>query len=197
MMPVRSPVVAGQFYPDSPDECRAQIRQCLTDAERLVPAELPAGFLPIGGIAPHAGWVCSGAVAALVIRLLAGDQAAKPSDRPVETFIVFGAAHRPLHSAAALYDRGAWQTPLGDAVIDEALAAQMIRSGPLVPADPRVHSFEHSIEVEVPFIQYFAPTAKLVPVMVSPVAPPSTSAGSPPARPRTWAGGLPSSARPT
>lgn len=163
MMPVRAPAVAGQFYPDAREECRVAIVQCLAESDRAGQVDLPAGYLAIGGIAPHAGWVCSGAVAAQVVRVLAGRG-------DVETFVVFGAVHRPIGSAAAVYDRGAWETPLGDAPVDEPLAAAVVGAGPVVAADADAHGYEHSIEVEVPFIQYLAPGTKLLPVMVAPSA---------------------------
>jgi AmmeMemoRadiSam system protein B len=156
MLLTRSPAVAGQFYPDSSESCRAQVASLLAAAP-----ELPADFVALAGIAPHAGWVCSGAVAAQVVRALAARGG-------VETFVIFGAVHRPMRSAAAVYDRGAWETPLGEALIDEPLAAAVVRSGPLVAANPRAHDEEHSIEVEVPFIQHLAPSARLLPIMVSP-----------------------------
>ncbi|HOB76018.1 MAG TPA: AmmeMemoRadiSam system protein B [Phycisphaerae bacterium] len=170
-MPVRTPAVAGQFYPRSYEECRAAIEECLARAEASPPAGLPAGFKPIAGIAPHAGWICSGAVAGEVIRVLAlgGTSPGRPSESGVETFVIFGAAHRRMASPAAVYDQGSWETPLGQAVIDEELARNVMEAAPTVPADIDVHEMEHSIEVEVPFVRYLAPGAKILPIMVSPV----------------------------
>src|SRR5690606_2128456 len=112
VMPLlRSPVVAGQFYPRTAESCRAQIEACLADtAGRAV---LPPGFGAIAGIVPHAGWVCSGSIAGEVIRVLAGDH-------PAETFVVFGAVHRRMEGPAAIYAEGAWETPLGQIPIDAA-----------------------------------------------------------------------------
>lgn len=170
-MSMRPPVVAGQFYPDSYEECRAAIQECLARADASPPAGLPAGFRPVAGIAPHAGWVCSGAVAGEVIRVLAsgGRSPGLSPESAIETFVVFGAAHRRMAFPAAVYDRGAWETPLGRAVIDEELAGRVVEAAPAALADVEAHEMEHSIEVEVPFIQYLAPGAKLLPIIVSPM----------------------------
>lgn len=163
MSALRSAAVAGQFYPHTADDCRAQIEACLAEAEAIGRPDLPSGFRAVAGLAPHAGWVCSGAVAGQVIRVLAAGQA-------VQTFVVFGAVHRRMAIPAAVFAEGAWETPLGSIAIDEELAADAVRSSPLLRVEPEVHEPEHSIEVEVPFIQYLAPRARLLPVMVSPVA---------------------------
>ena len=160
-MRMRSPAMAGQFYPEAEHSCRSQIEQCLSTSGV---ATLPPGFHAVGGIVPHAGWVCSGAVAGSVIRVLAAQEQA------VDTFVVFGAVHRRLAVAAALWTEGAWETPLGSVPIDEELAQACIRAQPLLVADASAHEFEHSIEVEVPFIQRVSSGARLLPVMVPPSA---------------------------
>ncbi len=164
-MPVRTPAVAGQFYPQSTQQCRAEVEQCLSRADSAGSPPVPAGFEAVGGIAPHAGWICSGAVAGEVIRVLASS--GRP-DRPVETFVVFGAAHQRMATPAAVYDRGAWETPLGQVAVDEELAERVVRAAPGMSANVEVHQFEHSIEVEVPFIQYLAPAARILPILVPP-----------------------------
>ncbi|GMV96488.1 MAG: AmmeMemoRadiSam system protein B [Phycisphaerae bacterium] len=164
-MMLRSPAVAGLFYPASAKQCRLQIEQCLAEA-RTAGTPPPPGFQATGGIAPHAGWMFSGAVAGQVVELLARDPT-------VETFVVFGAVHRRMGPAAAVYGRGGWNEPLGDILIDEELAAACTERSNLIVEDPEAHRAEHSIEVEVPFIQYAAPKARLLPIMVppSPAAP--------------------------
>lgn len=161
-MAARIPAVAGQFYPDSPDGCRRAVEECLAGIQ---PSEPPPAadlaFRAIGGIAPHAGWICSGAVAGEVIKALAGDGT-------VETFVVFGAVHRRLGASAVVYEGQAWETPLGEIAVDEELAAASLAASPRIEVDPEAHESEHSIEVEVPFIRYLAPQAKLLPVMVPP-----------------------------
>jgi AmmeMemoRadiSam system protein B len=85
----------------------------------------------------------------------------------VDTFVIFGAAHGYYGTSAAVYDKGGWLTPLGEAVIDEELAAAIVEGGSAV-ADIIAHQREHSIEVQVPFIQQMFAEAKIVPVLTPP-----------------------------
>ena len=174
-MSVRAPAVAGQFYPASAKECWAEVKDYLamagggTGAASSAAKDHPVAKGPeqihhmIGGIVPHAGWVCSGAVAAEVIQALTRDQTP-------ETVVIFGAVHRMSGPQAAVFGRGHWRTPLGDAAIDEELASAVVQASSTVVADPDLHRLEHSIEVQVPFVQYVARSAKLLPIMVPPGA---------------------------
>lgn len=157
-MPVREPIVAGQFYPRTPEQCRAEVESCLAAGRAII----EPGLRPVAGIAPHAGWVCSGVVAAEVIKVLACDPA-------IETFVVFGAAHRVPMCTAAVFASGVWHTPLGDVEIDEPLARAVVAASPAIADDPDAHDGEHSIEVEVPFIRHLAPSARLLPILVPPL----------------------------
>src|SRR5262249_52438752 len=152
-MPVRPPVVAGRFYPSQPDTCRNELVENL-------PRELPAiSGTAIGGVGPHAGWMCSGAVAASVAAALGRDRA------PL-TAVMFGAVHVGHGQRASLYGSGAWETPLGRVEIDGDLAERIATSSPLVEPNAAAHQFEHSIEVHVPFLQHVLPRARIVPIMV-------------------------------
>ena len=159
-MAVRMTAVAGQFYEASPKACRTQI-------EQLLPGGPVRGALPdriMAGIVPHAGWVFSGDLAALVF-------AAVKQLQPVDTFVIFGAVHTAAARTGLLYDSGQWGTPLGIIDIDEELCAAIrAESGDLIHADRSAHSREHSIEVQVPFIQYLFETARIVPLLVPPLA---------------------------
>jgi len=161
-MAKRLPVVAGQFYPASENQCRKEVSEYLA-ALPASPDEQAwiAESAPIAGIVPHAGWVCSGAVAGQVIRACAQDEA-------IETFVVFGAVHLMTGPQAVVYAEGSWQTPLGETVIDEELASSAVAASPFIVADGSAHSGEHSIEVQLPFLQYVAPSARLLPIMVPP-----------------------------
>lgn len=160
-MPTRAPAVAGQFYPQSPERCRLELRQCLGSAETWTPdARAAAGQAVVGGIVPHAGWACSGAVAGAVISALLAEQP--------ETVVIFGAVHHRGAPLAAVYTSGAWATPLGPVAIDEELARAATASSPLFTADEQRHGPEHSIEVQVPFVRELAPRVKLLPIMVVP-----------------------------
>ncbi len=160
-MHVRQPVVAGQFYPASAAECRAELNECIDRARRLAAPAVAPPLTPIGGIVPHAGWVCSGAVAAGVIAAIA-------ARRDLQTVVIFGAVHRHGTPAACVFARGAWRTPLGDVRIDESLAAEALAAGKTLIEDPVAHQAEHSIEVQIPFIQVLAPQARVLPIMVRP-----------------------------
>ncbi len=156
-MQTRKSIAAGPFYPGQQVGCTAEIEQCLK--EHPVPEELPETIA--GGIVPHAGWVFSGSLAGMVFLAI------KQRYENVDTFIVFGAAHGYNGQEPAVYDKGSWNTPLGDIVIDEDLAEAVLDSDRAV-SDIEAHRFEYSIEVQVPFIQHLFPQAKLVPIIVPP-----------------------------
>lgn len=156
-MQTRKPIVAGQFYPGQHYACVDQINECL-DA-RALHESLPEAI--VAGIVPHAGWTFSGSVAALVFAAI------RQQHEKVHTFVVFGAAHSYFGHSPALCDRGVWETPLGDAAIDEEFADVLLKKGAAI-SDVGAHLHEHSIEVQVPFIQYFFAGAKILPILVPP-----------------------------
>ena len=156
-MQTRKPIVAGQFYPGQNDSCIDRINEC-RDAETLVEI-LPETI--VAGIVPHAGWTFSGPLAALVF------SAIKQQHAKVHTFIIFGAAHGYFGSSPAVYNRGSWITPLGEVFIDEELADGVLSAATSV-SDLGAHRNEHSIEVQVPFVQYLFPGAKILPIIVPP-----------------------------
>ena len=156
-MQARKPVVAGQFYPGQHDSCLSAIRECFEAVN--INQTLPEAI--VAGIVPHAGWTFSGDLAALVF------SAIKQLHEKVNTFVIFGAAHSYFSSSPAVDNRGVWTTPLGEVVIDEELADAILSIG-LAVNDPSAHLSEHSIEVQVPFIQELFAGAKIVPVLVPP-----------------------------
>jgi AmmeMemoRadiSam system protein B len=156
-MQMRKPIVAGQFYPGSRSSCVAEIDECLQ--QKMPPEPLPETI--VAGIVPHAGWAFSGSLAALVFR------AVKQRHEKVDTFCLFGAAHGYFGQVPAVYDRGSWMTPLGEVSIDEELADAVLESGSAA-GDTGAHSSEHSIEVQVPFIQRLFPEAQILPILVPP-----------------------------
>ena len=156
-MQTRKPIVADQFYPGGHDFCVAEINQYLKQAALAEP--LPETIA--AGIVPHAGWVFSGSTAAMVF------SAIKQQHEVVHTFCVFGATHSYFGQSPAVYDRGNWLTPLGEVAIDEELAEVVLDGSPAV-SDPDAHISEHSIEVQVPFIQHFFADAKILPILVPP-----------------------------
>jgi AmmeMemoRadiSam system protein B len=156
-MNIRKPAVAGQFYGGTRTQCLAEIDECLPLRDLKI--ELPDPI--VAAIVPHAGWVFSGELAATAFKAI------QQANQLVDTFVIFGAAHRYFGGGAVVYDSGAWETPLGQIAIDAELASLIVDKGAL--ANPSAHRGEHSIEVQVPFIQHLFPNAKIVPIIV-PVA---------------------------
>jgi AmmeMemoRadiSam system protein B len=156
-MQTRKPIVAGQFYPAQPDTCVDEITECLQ--ARAISDTLPEKI--VAGIVPHAGWVFSGSLAAMVF------SAIKQQHDNVHTFVIFGAAHGYYGSSPAVYDTGSWITPIGEVAIDEKLADSVVESTEAV-RDSTAHRTEHSIEVQVPFIQHLFSGAKILPILVPP-----------------------------
>lgn len=159
---MRQPVVAGRFYAGDELGCRSHLAR--VDVEN---PELPEGLpeTPIAAIVPHAGWDCSGRVTMKTFRAL---EAKVP---PGATFIVFGSVHSYGVSRASVYSHGAWQTPLGPVVVDEALAKSLLDgAGDLLMDDTSAHSTEHSIEVQLPMIQAVFGDCPVVPIATPPRA---------------------------
>ena len=156
-MQKRKPIVAGQFYPGQNDQCVDEINECLDETTLNMP--LPETI--VAGIVPHAGWAFSGATAAYVFAAI------RQQHPKVHTFVIFGAAHGYIGQPPAVYDKGAWLTPLGEIAIDEELANAVLESKTAV-SDRDAHNSEHSMEVQVPFIQYLFPGAKILPVITPP-----------------------------
>ena len=157
-MRTRNPIVAGQFYPGRQGSCVDEIKECLEGG--ALSESLPETI--VAGIVPHAGWTFSGGLAALVF------SAIKQRHEKVHTFVIFGAAHGYFGQSPAVYDKGSWLTPLGEVTIDEELADAVLDSGSAV-TNPGAHSSEHSIEVQVPFIQHLFDDAKILPILVPPI----------------------------
>jgi len=142
----RMPVVAGQFYPGTP----GGLSRALEDLTREVGEKLPA----IGVVAPHAGYIYSGAVAGEVFS----------SVRVPGRSVVFCPNHTGLGAEAAILPRGAWRMPWGDAPVDEDLAARLMGACALLVDDASAHAREHSLEVQLPFLHRFRPDFRFVPI---------------------------------
>lgn len=162
-MMIREPAVAGTFYPRDQAQCLTQLQACLDRAALHAPTDDPLAGVEriIGGIVPHAGWVCSGAVAARVYTALA----ARPHPA---TVIVFGAVHVMHGKTASVFPSGAWETPLGLVTVDARLVERICGQTGLLESVPHAHDTEHSIEVQLPFIRHLLPDAAIVPIMVPP-----------------------------
>lgn len=162
-MPViRHPVVAGQFYEGNAEALRAQINACFL--HKLGPKKLPqVNFHShprkiLGMVCPHAGYMYSGPVAANAFFELASD--GKP-----DTVVLLGPNHTGYGGALSLMREGVWSTPLGGLEVDTALADAILDETSVVDVDELAHRFEHSIEVQLPFLQFlYGDTFKIVPV---------------------------------
>ncbi|MGB9004470.1 MAG: AmmeMemoRadiSam system protein B [Candidatus Aminicenantales bacterium] len=142
---------AGQFYDSDAKSLSSQLKDFLSAAPQKDLADLA------GLIVPHAGYIYSGRTAALGYRQVQG--------RDFETVVILGPSHYVAFQGCSIYPRGGFQTPLGTALVDEDLAAALMKeSGFGYMAD--AHSQEHSVEVQVPFIQTVLPNARIVPVVM-------------------------------
>ncbi len=146
---VRNPIVAGQFYPSSPLGLRRMVESMVDEgAER---AEV------VGLVSPHAGYVYSGAVAGAVISRV----------KFRDTFVLLGPNHTGRGKAFSIMTSGAWRTPLGDVEIDSQLGRRILTSSSYLEEDFAAHQYEHSLEVQLPFLQYFKPDIRIVPIVLS------------------------------
>jgi AmmeMemoRadiSam system protein B len=154
-MPVRSPIVAGLFYPADPSSCRQEIERYLAQAAEGL--TVPESAQIRGGIVPHAGWAFSGPTAAHVYAALRAE--------PPETMVFFGAVHSWGVSKPSLYGSGSWATPLGELTIDLELAQAVVSASEGMIVDrPDAHREEHSLEVQMPFVKHLFPQARILPI---------------------------------
>jgi len=150
---LRLPAVAGQFYPSDPSKLAAVIHDCCK-------LDLPANPLHVRAcLVPHAGYMYSGRVAGAVLARIALPR----------KIIVLGVRHYPRGEPIAILSTGAWRTPLGDVPIDASLAEELKKKSSLLREDSAAHSAEHSLEVQLPFLQVLAREFTFVPVALGTV----------------------------
>lgn len=147
---VREPAVAGRFYPGSPSKLGAELDAWLRPAPDRAPAK--------GLVAPHAGYVYSGAIAAEVYRRV----------EVPRRVIVLGPNHTGLGALVSLWPGGTWRTPLGDVEIDDPMT-DALTYAPGVELDDQAHLHEHSLEVQVPFLQRLQPALALTAICLGPL----------------------------
>jgi hypothetical protein len=156
---VRPAVVAGQFYPADPAALRAALEGFFRDA---VPARVAA---PVAIVVPHAGYVYSGQIAADAYR--------QAQSTPVDTVVILGTNHTSAtFRRVSVYDGAGYRTPLGVSRVDRDLAEALVKEGGGV-FEASLHAREHSVEVQVPFVQHAFPNAAIVPVVVGSADPES------------------------
>ncbi len=144
---IRKPVVAGQFYPESASKLKEMVAGMVKEDAAKEEA--------IGLVLPHAGYVYSGAVAGAVVSRI----------KFKDTFIIMGPNHTGAGKPLSIMTEGSWQTPLGEVEIDAELAKKILADSKNLEEDDKAHLYEHSIEVQLPFLQYFKPDFKLVPIV--------------------------------
>ncbi len=149
---VRPPAVAGRFYPGDAEKLRVEVDGMLDAAP-----DVPDGDSIVGGLAPHAGYAFSGRVAARVFKALRG--------RAEKTVVLLGTAHYADAAGFFLPDSAAFKTPLGEIPVDTELARALIDAHPGVEVSPSAHEREHSIEVQLPFIQRALDGARILPIV--------------------------------
>ncbi len=155
---VRHPAVAGLFYPIDPAELRTEVERMLAAAPPVDPAVRPRML-----IVPHAGYIYSGPIAATGFSLL-------PGLAELNRIVMLGPSHYVAFSGLALPGVEHLQTPLGAVAVERELADQLL-ADPLVEDSPAAHRREHSIEVQLPFLQVVAPDVTVVPILTGVVEP--------------------------
>jgi MEMO1 family protein len=150
---LRLPAVAGQFYPANPKELSNLVERYTSQDALQEKVKVRACLVP------HAGYMYSGGVAGTVLGRIALPK----------KILLLGVRHYPRGEALAILSEGAWRTPLGDVPIDNAFAGRLREHCPLLREDEVAHSREHSLEVELPFLQVLTPNFSFVPIAVGTV----------------------------
>ncbi|MBN1880859.1 MAG: AmmeMemoRadiSam system protein B [Deltaproteobacteria bacterium] len=143
---VRKPAVAGRFYPGNRSRLEAEVRSYFDEGTPRVKS--------IGVVSPHAGYVYSGKVAGRVFSRV----------EVPRRVVVMGPNHRGVGGRIALMSEGAWETPLGDVSLDGELAAKLTTVLDIATEDSRAHTLEHSLEVQLPFLQAVRTDILLLPI---------------------------------
>ncbi len=159
---IRKPVVAGSFYPAREDLLKRMIEDCFLDD--YGPGEVPLAVesrkkrTVVGLISPHAGYVYSGPVAAHGFSQISKEQ--EP-----DTIVIVGPNHTGIGYPVSVYPEGRWKTPLGDLKVNVSLAEKIVGASELFSSEHSAHMSEHSIEVQLPFLQFlFQDKFSIVPI---------------------------------
>lgn len=156
---VREPAVAGMFYPAEPDTLRAMIQEYLSQSRQEIQGE-------IGGlVSPHAGYIYSGPVAAWSYKQIQG--------RTYDVVVVVAPSHFEYFRGASVFPGAYYETPLGRIPVDQDLARELAEQSPNIQLSMSGHSIsftgrgEHSLEVQLPFLQMVLPEFKLLPIVIA------------------------------
>lgn len=146
MVLIRKPAVAGQFYPGSAKGLKEQIELLINKGKEKKDV--------IACLLPHAGYIYSGGVAGAVVSGI----------NIRDKIILLGPNHTGFGTAFSIMTEGVWETPLGEVNIDSALAKKILSNSKYLENDSTAHIYEHSLEVELPFLQYFRASFEIVPI---------------------------------
>ncbi len=153
MVALRKSVIAGSWYPGNPSVLKKDIEGFI----KLVPDTESAGVV-VAIIAPHAGYIYSGQVAAYAYKRICGGN--------YDAVIVIGPSHRIAFPGISIFSSGGYETPLGIVPVDEELARQIKKNSKLVSDIPGAHLQEHSLEIQLPFLQYVLGNFSFVPLVM-------------------------------
>jgi AmmeMemoRadiSam system protein B/AmmeMemoRadiSam system protein A len=155
MQEIREPAVSGMFYPDRPEILARDVKKYLENAKKeKIDGEI------VGLVSPHAGYMYSGQVAAHAYQLIEG--------KTFDSIVVLAPSHRLDFKGASLYDRGGYRTPLGIVPVDIELSKRMMEKWNGIRYLPEAHGQEHSLEVQLPFLQIVFKSFKLIPIVMEP-----------------------------
>lgn len=157
----RQPAVAGTFYPSNPQQLHQMLARYLNDAKS--DAKVPKAI-----IAPHAGYIYSGPVAATAYARL------KNARHQIHKVVLIGPSHRVAFRGLAVSRAQTFSTPLGDIAVDEE-AVQALVELPFVEYIEQAHTYEHSLEVHLPFLQEMLDDFKLIPIVAGDATPEQVS----------------------
>lgn len=155
MEAIREPAVSGTFYPERPEILSRDVKKYIESAKK----EKVEGEI-VALVSPHAGYMYSGSVAGHAYKLIEGET--------FNSVVVVAPSHRALFKGVSLYDRGGYRTPLGIVPIDVELSRKIMEKRKEIHFLPEAHAQEHSLEVQIPFLQVALKTFKLVPIVMEP-----------------------------
>jgi hypothetical protein len=154
---IRESVIAGTWYPGHPERLTREIRGYLS---RTRVPDLPGRL--VGLIAPHAGYMYSGPVAAHAYKVLEG--------KPFSRVVILAPSHRAYFNGASIYHLGGYRTPLGVVPLDRELVDALLEKRDLFSYVPQAHAQEHSLEIQLPFLQVVLKDFRLTPILLGDVS---------------------------
>ena len=155
MKEIREPAVAGSWYPGNPEILSRDVKRYFENSKK----EKVEGEI-VALVSPHAGYMYSGQVAAYAYKLIEG--------KSFDTVIIVAPSHQAFFKGASIYDRGGYRTPLGVVSVDVEFSKKMMEKWKGIQFIPEAHSKEHSLEIQIPFLQTILKTFKLVPIVMEP-----------------------------